>query len=378
MTLVAKDDAGARLMEPAPAGARLIGCDVARALAMLGMILVHFAEVLAGVSWGYGPLAKFMKLLDGRPAATFVVLAGVGIALRSRRAIVSGEAEALHRVRSVIWKRGWVLLVAGFIDLAIWPGDILRVYGVAFLIAAWTFDVSDRALWALSLGFVAGFVALTLCVNYETHWDWERLDYVELWTLDGVVRNLFYDGYRSVFPWTGFLYFGIWLGRRDLRSRRVRLRWAIGGLILAGGIEVMSWLAVRYLHQAPAGFDLGAIQMLVSTVSMPPLPAFLLAAGGMAAAVIMLSIEAAECWPNHALVKALAATGQLAFTWYMAHIVLGLGTIVALGLAETQPLRVGLAAGLVFFLFTLPISVFWRRRFAHGPLEWLMRRVSGG
>ena len=29
-------------------------------------------------------------------------------------------------------------------------------------------------------------------------------------------RNLFYDGFRSIFPWTGFLLFGMRLGRQDL------------------------------------------------------------------------------------------------------------------------------------------------------------------
>lgn len=362
--------------EPA---SRLIGCDVARALAILGMMIVHFSEVLAGVKWPPSLLKDVMGLLDGRAAATFVVLAGVGVALRSRRALESNDPEAIRRVRSVLLKRGVFLLVVGFVNLVIWPGDILRVYGITFLIAAWCFGRADRVLLAISAFFILGFIVLLGVLDYSKHWNWDTLEYHHLWSASGVIRNLFYDGYRSVFPWAGFLFFGIWLGRRGLRDPSVRRRLIFWGAGIAVSTEIASRLLVRAFSSGYVGpLTKEAVATLFGTVSMPPLPMFLLASGGMAVALIVLCIEVAERWPTNWLVKSLAATGQLAFTWYMAHIILGLGTIDALGLTGSKSLGVGMLTGFTFFVLTVPLSVVWKKKWKTGPLEGLMRRLAGG
>jgi uncharacterized membrane protein len=51
-----------------------------------------------------------------------------------------------------------------------------------------------------------------------------------------------FDGFRSVFPWTGLLIFGMWLGRQDLRQRGNNTRFlltaiavVVVGLAIANG-----------------------------------------------------------------------------------------------------------------------------------------------
>lgn len=105
--------------------------------------------------------------------------------------------------------------------------------------------------------------------------------------------------------------------------------------------------------------------------------AFLISAGGLAVAIIALSLMIAEAAPNSVPVQMLVATGQLAFTWYLAHIILGLGTIEALGLTGTQPPMIALLAALILFTAAALISSGWKKRARHGPLEWLMRVVCG-
>src|SRR5690348_16316813 len=68
---------------------RILGYDVARSLALLGMIVVHFGLVMAADPARPAWSAWIMHGLDGRAAATFVILAGVGLTLRSRRAVAS-------------------------------------------------------------------------------------------------------------------------------------------------------------------------------------------------------------------------------------------------------------------------------------------------
>jgi uncharacterized protein len=318
-----------------------------------------------------------MHGLDGRAAATFVVLAGVGLTLRSRRAVAADDPRAVAPVRATLIRRGLFLLVLGFVNLVIWPGDILRVYGVSLIIAAGLITASDRRVLAAALAFVLGFVALLLMVDYGTNWDWNTLKYHRLWTLKGAVRNLFYDGFRSVFPWTGLLLFGMWLGRRDLRDRAVNTRVVLAAVATAMLAELVSWWCVSHFRAHPHGMDAETIKALSGTDSMPPLPLFLLSSGGAAVAVIALCVRAAEARPTAPWLSPMAAMGQMALTWYVLHIVLGLGSVLAMGLATSQPLPVGQACGLLFFSAAVLVSWLWKRQFRHGPLEWAMRRVAG-
>src|SRR6266516_176101 len=106
---------------------RIIGYDLARALAILGMVVVHFALVMSSepmVEEGW--MSRVVGFLDGRAAATFVVLAGIGVTLRSRGAAAGAahHPKGLARLRSTLLKRGLFLLAVGFLNLIIWPGDI--------------------------------------------------------------------------------------------------------------------------------------------------------------------------------------------------------------------------------------------------------------
>jgi uncharacterized membrane protein YeiB len=265
-------------------------------------------------------------------------------------------------------------LAVGFINLLIWPGDILRVYGVSLLLAARLITASDRRLLLGAVAYAAGFVALFLVLDFEKNWDWDTLTYSRLWTPTGLIRNLFYDGFRSVLPWTGFVFFGMWLGRRDLLDRAVNRRVALAALATAGGAEVTSWLCVRSLLAHPHGMEPGTVKALFGTESLPALPLFLLASGGEAVAVIALCVRVAttsRAW------QPLAATGQMALTWYVAHIVLGLGAVVALGLVASQALPVAAGCGVGFFMVAVVLSWLWKMVSRHGPLEWALRKAAG-
>jgi uncharacterized membrane protein len=84
---------------------RIAGYDIARSFALLGMVVVHFSLVLASDRSGPGWLVSILGFLDGRAAATFVILAGVGLTLRSQpldrlrffRHVVGPIGSARHR-----------------------------------------------------------------------------------------------------------------------------------------------------------------------------------------------------------------------------------------------------------------------------------------
>jgi uncharacterized membrane protein YeiB len=122
--------------------------------------------------------------------------------------------------------------------------------------------------------------------------------------------------------------------------------------------------------------DAETVKALFGTESMPALPLFLLASGGEAVAVIALCVRLSVDGPSRYW-QSLAATGQMALTWYFAHILLGLGAIVALGLESSQPLLVAAECGAGFFALAILVSWLWKKAFQHGPLEWVMRKIAG-
>ena len=115
---------------------RVIGVDVARAAAVFGMVVVNFKTVMVVESAGPEWLVWMTGLLDGRAAATFVVLAGVGISLLSRRSRESGALVAVARDRGTLIRRAVFLFLFGLAYTPVWPGDILHFYGVYICVAA--------------------------------------------------------------------------------------------------------------------------------------------------------------------------------------------------------------------------------------------------
>src|SRR5260221_6244762 len=193
---------------PMQAKKRIEGFDLARALALFGMVVVHFVLVMSYEEHDPAWLRTMVDLLDGRAAALFIILAGIGTSLRTRGDAAplagdpeEGDAVDLRQVaRRILVRRGIFLLVAGFLNLVIWKGDILRVYGVSLIVAAGLIDASNRRLLQTALSFLLAFVVLMGLFDYDTHWNWDELIYGDIWSPAGIVRNLLYDGFRRVFP----------------------------------------------------------------------------------------------------------------------------------------------------------------------------------
>ena len=355
---------------------RFEGLDVARSLAILGMMTVHFMLVMTdGVppeKWS----SFLLNLLDGRAAATFVILAGMGVTLMARRAQDPGGTTSQKAMAAILRRRGLLLLAAGFLNLTIWEGDILRIYGVSLLLVPWLVWRSLRAVLLAALGFVLAFGVLFVAIDYSKNWDWSTMTYHGLWTASGLLRNLFYDGFRSVFPWTGLLLLGVCLGRADWSEAKVPRKAVLWGMALLVACAVISkfllgWFSV---HPQP-GFNQEDLDACFGLQSMPPLPLFLLNATGFALLIIGTCTLIARRWHDRWGVRALSTTGRLAFTWYMAHILLGLGGVIVLGWTRTSHLR-ALITALAFFSAAVGVSLWWNRRFSNGPLEFLLRKVG--
>lgn len=352
---------------------RIIGYDLARAFAVFGMVVVNFKIVMGAEKSGSSWLVNLVGVLDGRAAATFVVLAGIGISLLSRKARDSGDSLALAGNRNTLLRRALFLFLGGLLYTPIWPADILHFYGVFLAVAAFLLTSSPTKLWILIGVLVSGFAIMAFVFDYEYEWNWETLEYSGFWTPQGMVRNLFYNGFHPVIPWLAFLLLGMVVGRLKMDSSSVRRRVFGAGLAMAVASEAISWLIIRTFSSEGEVADKEAIAVVFGTGPMPPMPFYMLAGAGTACAVIAASVSIGKRFQDAIWIRPFVATGQLALTLYVAHVVVGMTILEVIGRMENQTLPVSLIASAVFLVASVAFAHFWRRHFVRGPVEMLMR-----
>ncbi|MCA9000398.1 MAG: DUF418 domain-containing protein [Planctomycetes bacterium] len=352
---------------PENATARIQGLDLARALALLGMVIVNFELSMDASGSGPGWLGALTGSLQGRAAATFVVLAGVGASLGSARARRGTDGRARWEARKTLLKRGLFLFLVGTAFLTVWPADILHFYGLWLGLGAGLLFAPTLWLLGVWLVLVGGSAAFLLRGDFFAHWDLTTLSYRD-GSITGFLRSSFLDGFHPVLPWFALYVFGLWLGRLDLRSRELRRRFLVVALVACGVI-----LAAEALWAPELWFSFRAPHLLM-TSCLPPTPAFVLFGMAFATCVISLACSVAESWPRFASVW--IPTGQMALTLYVAHVLLGLGLLEELGRLEHQSLPFAVGSSVTFYLCAMGFSWLWLRRFRRGPLEALMRKFS--
>ena len=356
---------------------RIVGYDLARALAVFGMVVVNFKIVMGAEDSGPTWLVDLVGLLSGRAAAIFVVLAGVGVSLISKKARVLGDRALLQSDRTVLLKRALFLFVVGLLYTPVWPADILHFYGIYLASSALLLSASTRRLLTLSGVLVATAAIMILFLDYGQGWDWKTLEYSGFWSPMGMVRHLFFNGFHPVVPWLSFLLVGMVLGRQDIQKASVRRRIFILGVIVAGVAEAGSRLLIRTLSESHVAAESETIVALFGTGPMPPMPLYVFAAAGTACAVIVAMVSVGLRYGEAIWLRPFVATGQLALSLYVGHVLVGMGALELMGRLENQTLPFSLLASMIFCIAGVQFSYLWRRRFERGPIEAIMRMCTG-
>jgi len=351
---------------------RIEGYDVARSLAILGMIIVNFKVVLGSSYVGADWLIFLTSLVEGRAVALFVMLAGVGLSLLSRRAYHSGDETDRQKARRRVLKRSAFLLVFGLLLTPLWPADILHFYSLYLVIGAALLFVPDRQLLWSALGVVLIFPVLYILLDYDAGWDWKTLTITDFWTPVGLVRHLFFNGFHPVFPWAGYLVFGMWLGRQPVQDAIFRRKLLLRGIIVWIIAEVASALLLQILTPI-AGIEIA--YGFFGRDPIPPSPLYMLSAGSCALVILLLVISLGERLSNSRVWHTLVTTGQYALTFYVAHIIIGMGIMEAFGwiMTGSKSLAFAMFYSLAFYAAGIVFTLLWRSRFGRGPFEAFMR-----
>ncbi|MEZ5092854.1 heparan-alpha-glucosaminide N-acetyltransferase domain-containing protein [Nocardioides sp.] len=238
---------------PAPAGderawsgGRIVGIDIARWWALMGMVATH---VLVAVRPGGGGITTVQAVAGGRASALFAVLAGVSMALLSGGVRpVSGDARRGARrgllVRAALIA-GWGLILG---QLGTSIAVILTYYGALFVLGLPFLGLRTRSLVPLALGWAV--LAPLLSFWLRPHLP-DRLDASPVLADLGhpalLAGQLLFTGVYPAFSWLAYLLLGLAIGRTSLDRRRVAVALVGWGTVAA----VTSYAASRALLAAP-------------------------------------------------------------------------------------------------------------------------------
>ena len=240
---------------PAHQRVRYVGIDLARFIAIAGMMAAHLLAPLAmfpGVSDSDRELAMGTSLIsNGAPAALFAVLGGVSIVFATRKQLsggLVGKAMASVAVRGVVLIVLGVLL--GFVDNNIIV--ILAYYGVAMILVAPLIKAKSWVLASLAavLGLGFGWLNITLRRSLEVHMEGPHIN-VGFITSDplGTLRAIFVTGEYPALTWVTYLLVGMLIGRAltSATARGALGRTAAKLAVIGGAVFVVSQLVSNWL-----------------------------------------------------------------------------------------------------------------------------------
>ena len=369
------------------ASSRIESLDVARAIALFGVVAMNFHAYLNGAQSMYptqpSVWERMFNPLTGplttRFAATFVLIAGIGVSLFTQRARESNNRADLQHARIVLLRRGTLLYFLGYFVQWIWPGTILFYYGAYFIIAAAVFAWSSKRLIALggaSITIAAGLSwwrASQLLDGNNTRW---------LSPSPNSPRNLlirtFVDYTHPVFPWIAFFITGILLGRHIHHLSKIRLR-----LMFASILLMLATHAANFLF-TPSSQIVNRDFVLAKLLSTQPLDrGVLFSLGTLATAVVALCLvsfiveRALRTIALRLFVKLLARAGRMTLSVYLLHVVFFNLVVHRLHWVSATGLDTALVLSISFYVVALFIASGWNKHFGLGPAERVYRAFGG-
>jgi uncharacterized membrane protein len=377
-------DPTAPVPAPVTARSRVVGVDVARGLALLGMMAVHSFDVFRGDGSPTIP----HQFVAGRSLATFVLLAGVSLAfIGGRQPPAPGSPRSA--TAAAITVRALFIGALGLTLNHVSPEEvILPYYAVFFLLAIPLLGLPSRALLAVA-GALVVLAPLVVLGSFATDLpSYGTPGFASLLDPGGLAVTLLVTGFYPAVQYMASICVGLCIGRSDLSSLRVA-GWLFGGGV---ALSLSSWLASSVIlfrlggleqlgGAAPDGFDHRAATDVVLWDPDPTptwwwlaerapytvTPLGMLHGLGTATAVLGAALLLTRSRLGARVLWPVAAAGSMTLSLYSAHIL-----VLASGLLEERPVSLYLA----MVVAALTFAVAWRLTRGQGPLERLVTGLA--
>lgn len=336
---------------------RVVGVDVARGVAVLGMFTAH----LGAYEESWRDPTNVLHAADGRSAAMFALLAGVSMGLMTGGPRPPAGARLWHAVVrvltrcAVLWVVGAAMIALDTPVVVILPSYAV-VLAVAVVALRWPPGV-DLAVAVVAV--VAGPFVLH-AVRQMREGAATGLDADASWLAFQPVDIMVGEYYPGV-VWIAYVLVGLAVARLDLSSRALPW-WLVG---VGATAAVVGYGAGAVLGRSTDDPTLTALLSIEPHADTTP---ELVGNTGAAVAVLGLCVLVGRRWPR--LLAPLAATGALAFTAYCGHLV----AIAVLGDGVVWNARNSTLVA--FVVVTLAATWLWRTFLGRGPLERLLHEPS--
>jgi hypothetical protein len=347
-------------------GARLQGVDVARAVALLGMMAAHIGGIADQVDWA--DPGTWSAVAHGRAAALFAVLAGVSIGLTSGRTDPPGP-PTIGRVRARLAVRAAVVVAIGFVLIALDTPVyvILPTYGVLFLLVVPVLRLRPAPLLGIAAlcALLSPLAALTIAPAYADA------------GMVGVQLGLVYP----VVTFLAYVLVGLAVARAGLGDRRRQVVLLVSGALVAAAAYVVGSVLAPLPDDAALAFPgvpyagegstpaEALAQLFLSPRDHSSSIVDVIGPAGVAVAVIALCtlVFDGRGWIAERVAFPLAAVGSMPLTVYSGH-------LVVIALLPTYPESV--EAWGWFALGSVVVAMLWRRFLGRGPLERVVGAVA--
>ncbi|QRZ61551.1 heparan-alpha-glucosaminide N-acetyltransferase domain-containing protein [Rothia sp. ZJ932] len=211
------------------AAPRLAGLDLARGLAIIGMIAAHTyptADVFSLFD-----VQSYNAIVHGHPSLLFALLAGVSISLMTKAAWKTKSAEAVTTARINLMIRGIIIFGFGLLleSLGTSIMVILTLYGALYMVMLPFVTATSRALLWWSAGIMV--IGPPLIAVTQT-----------LMPSNGFGYALVFQSIYSPAAWTSLMLLGMYVGRLDLGSFQVLAKLAgagVGLMVLSSGLALV-------------------------------------------------------------------------------------------------------------------------------------------
>jgi uncharacterized membrane protein YeiB len=312
-------------------------------------------------------------VLATRFAATFTLVAGVGVTLLTNRSRLSGDRASISADRWRLVRRGTLLYCVGMVLDWIWSGTIIPFYGAMFVLAAVLFTLRTRWIVAVGLASMLGAVAIQWWgIGRETQGGYPNWlfypDTLLTRSPRGLVFDLFVNGTHPLLPWLTFFCAGIVLGRF---LPHVRYLWvAAGGIALtAAAYAINHWVTVD-------DADSRVARALLSTRPFDRALLYTLCTLGTSLAAFCIVSLVAGRFPDSRPVRVLQLAGQTSLTLYLGHVLVFNLVVNRLEWVRPTGLDTALLLAFGYWIVAITAANLWQRRFGIGPAEWVYRRFG--
>ena len=365
---------------------RLAGPDVTRAIALIGVVVMNYHGYLNGVddgvrrSYAERVFDPYEGPLSTRFAATFVLVAGMGVTMLTNRSRLRGDRAAIRDDRWRLARRGLLLFTFGLLIEWVWNGTILFFYGAYFMVSSLLFTL--RARWLIVIGAVAALAAAGIAwFRIERALDGDPTDWLDprITSPRNLLLRTFVGYTHPLLPWLAFLCAGIILGRVLPRMGVLRRKLLALGLGMFAGSYLINFVGLRLATDNFKSTDDSAYRWRGLLSTGPFDRGLLYTIGTLGSSIVAYCAISwvAERFPDAVLTQLFRHAGQMTLTLYLLHALTFNAMVNWWGFVRPTGLDTALIFSLVFWVFAIAFGAWWHRFFGLGPLERIYRNFGG-